>query len=204
MWKVMSWNKSKTLSRQHSFHLSLLVLFAVSVMVACSSQPVPLAAKAGTTFSMALSEIPNLSVGFESMIWTADDQRGKLIAKLVNGPGPDTDLVTRYITRTRPDPATSNLVKGPSVFFAFVWAPEQLIALFDIPCEVVAGHYGIEFRIERPVSATEPDDIIPYAEGTNPLSHLEVEAGDGCGAEQFTDFLGFKTWQQWCGNNLKA
>ena len=168
--------------------LAVVASLVISVMMACGSQTVPLIAKAGTTFSIAIDEDHRSEhgVGFASLIWTEGDQRGNLIAKLHGGPGPDTDLVTRYITRAAPDLSSSRLVldKNESSGALGLSLPQQAIGLFDIPCTVVAGQYSIEFRVERPGEA--PDLL---AEANTVLSQITIE-NDGQCENRPTQFLG--------------
>ena len=49
-------------------------------------------------------------VGFGSLVWKENDQRGSLIATLRDGPGPDIQLTTRYISRARPDLSSSAML----------------------------------------------------------------------------------------------
>jgi hypothetical protein len=125
--------------------LTLTILLAVG----CGSEPFPLAAQAGSTIAIPVvgekTANTNHPIGYGgTMLQQAgiyDDQRGELVFKLTGGGFVHT-LITRFVTRLAPDPATQvaidNAVDDPS---AALLGLAQVLALVDIPMSVGEGDY---------------------------------------------------------------
>jgi hypothetical protein len=150
--------------------------------VACSFQPVPLAARKGSTIVIPLAGGSNVRVGF-SALGHVDRQYGTTHAFLVPyvEPGPDCGALdpeetdpadpawpgieapVRWLTRAWPDPASPAAIENslPSTLFGQIFG--QVVALIDIPRDeaLVPGAYAWCFFTRLPDGTVGP----PYYEG---------------------------------------
>lgn len=139
-----------------------LALLLTLLAAACTSEPVPLSAQAGSTLLVALGDeaIVGGSVGYASPYRGFDDQRGELRLELVGNEGSGLEPVvlhTRYVTRVHADPASH-----ASIFpHLFDWRLALVLALVDIPPDTPPGTYEIRYARRRRVDATTYEDLTP-------------------------------------------
>jgi hypothetical protein len=126
---------------------------------ACTFRPVPLVAQAGTTIVVPVAgeAMQGRWIGYESDTSRAagihDDQRGGIVFVLVDdalAPTVEHELVTRFVTRAVPDPATfAALGNGRDMMDL-----AQVVAVVDVPATTPPGDYVLVLRRVRRVAAT--------------------------------------------------
>lgn len=144
----------------------LVAFVAVAALAGCTARPIPLAVQAGSTFVVPLSKDSEFYLlGYESEVTRAqgrfDDQRGEIVFVLVDDESTERELVTRWVTRAWPDPASpagiaNSLPEPIGVMSA------QVVALVDVPAEIPSGDYTLQARVRRRTSAdgsTPPEDM---------------------------------------------
>jgi hypothetical protein len=171
------------------FHQRLAILgLAVAAALACSGQPAPLAARAGTSIVLAVGGDLNLggSAAYGSTIYDDggiyDDQRGKLRLQVDTSAvtGTPTLIDVRLATRLVADPATNLAINIDPQVLIGVAGLSTVVALVDLPASLEPGTWPIRFVRERPPGST-PVEF--------PFQHdLEVLPAAG---ENFTPLLAF-------------
>jgi hypothetical protein len=154
-------------------------------LAGCGSAPVPLVARAGTTFGMAIGgDNEKIAFGTADRV---DPQRGALIFELLDA---DTNaLVTtlpaRLVTRVAADPASDAGFDPQFQVGDFTpWLFEQAVALVDIPSTVPGDLYKIKIRRAQNTTGTPAIDNSPADSTLWTLEILPASAGD----QDFTPF----------------
>jgi hypothetical protein len=155
---------------------SLLLAALAVAAAACSSRPVPLSVQAGASFALAVAGESGPVVGFGGA-WLAaagryDDQRGDLSFVLVAPNGAERALVTQFVTRVWPDPASDGGIAndvGGAVFPGVGVA--EAVAIVDVPAATPPGPYRIEIRRRRRISMSQWETLpgVDYAQSIQVL-----------------------------------
>lgn len=132
------------------------VLAFTLALAACSSQPVPLAVQAGSSFTLAVSgellDGDRLGYGGDwlEQAGRLDMQRGELLFVLRDDTGAEWTLHTRLVTRVTPDPASdAALDQRIDPWLGSAAGFSQAIALVEIPADVPPAGYALELRRRR-------------------------------------------------------
>jgi hypothetical protein len=141
--------------------------FLVLELLACTSEPVPLSAQAGSTVLLALTDehIFGGGVGYESPYFGFDDQRGETVLRIVGGDprAPrEIPLATRYVTRVYADPA-SNATLFPDLYDERL---VQVLAIVDIPADTPAGTYAVRYGRRRRIDQDTYEEVAPVVPAT--------------------------------------
>lgn len=149
------------------------ILLMLATAAACSSDPTPMAAPAGSTITIPVSSdaLQQQEIGHGSELLAAvgryDLQRGELRFHFAAGGGSASSFTVspRMITRAGPDPAS------PAAFAAIaefnITGRFQVLALVDLPATAQPGSYVIQIQRCRrtrpagPCTALSPD--LPYS-----------------------------------------
>lgn len=130
---------------------------AMAVALGCGSQPVPLAARAGSSFAFALSGeagagdgfingMEDFDIGYASTDGSATDvQRGEVEFYLVDASSNTEILETQLISRALPDRASDLGITNGAAATANVGIGQVLAVVF-IPDTVQAGDYTLKAR----------------------------------------------------------
>lgn len=140
--------------------LRVALALAALCTAACSSQPVPLSAQAGSSIAIAVSgemlDGERLGYGGD---WLAamgrqDAQRGELLFVLRDAAGVERTLRTRVVTRVAPDPASdAALDQRVDPWLGAAAGLAQAIAIVEIPADVPPGSHALELRRQRALAS---------------------------------------------------
>ncbi len=171
--------------------LSLWIASGSFLVAACGSAPVPMVAKSGTSFALAIGGEGDVTehIGYGSDFVGLNDQRGKLVFTLSDETS-TYELGTRLVTRTVPDPASRAGLDGLwGVPLGGFVRMHQVLAVVDIPCEVLSGHYDISAFNRVQVGPDTFETLATSALTENELRHIHVERDEDC-VEAFTELAG--------------
>jgi hypothetical protein len=157
------------------------------VLSACTGRPIPLAVRRGSTFVLPLSaDTFEFNLGYESEITRqlglGDPQRGALELVLRHPTtGQQHALVTRFVTRAWPDPASPAGIRNG---LAGGVLAGQVVAVIDVPLSVPAGDYALEARRlwrdpRNPTAPPVQDAVFFWNQPPPDLGTLTVLAGTG-------------------------
>jgi hypothetical protein len=177
--------KFETRSSSRTQTIACALCCLMLTLAGCASAPVPLVARAGTTFGMAIGgDIEKIAYGTADRV---DPQRGALIFELLDADTQAlvTTLPARLVTRVAADPASDAAFDPQFEVEGFTpWLFEQSVALVDIPSTVPGDTYKIKIRRAQNITGTPAIDNSP-AEST--LWTLEILPATG-GDQDFTPF----------------
>lgn len=150
--------------------LAIAAPLAAALGLGCRSQPAPLTAQAGTSFTLMLAGESTASnpdgplsinnVGFNSTWYDgdiSDVQRGEVKFYLYKD-GAETPLETELVTRIFPDPASDVGLQNGGIFFPLgqdEFGMGQLVALIYIPEDTAADSYFLRARKKVGGATTE-------------------------------------------------
>lgn len=165
--------------------LASVILSSAVVCAGCLGEPIPKQVRAGSTFAVPF--LVTTAIGFGAQPGTQgpdallgpDPQRGDVRFALCSNTSctPELPLVTRFLSRVHPDPASPAGLTDRVTVFGTTFESTltgQPVAVLDVPVGTPAGIYTL--RYFRAAAAT------PAA--STPLESIEILAGT---EEQFTD-----------------
>lgn len=172
-----------------------LLLATLAAGAACSSQPLPLSAQAGSSVALAVAGEASYgtTLGYDGTLLAAagrhDDQRGELLFVLRDpASGAEHPLETQLVTRTRPDPASDAGLASRIADELALYGIAQPLALLRIPAATPPGRYDVEIRRRRRLAGGGFESLPgpPYAQS---LHVLPAQVNGVVGAP--TALLGF-------------
>lgn len=136
--------------------LAILVLSSGLICSACLGQPIPKQVRAGTTFALPINLIDRLGFGVQpgagdpEGLLGSDPQRGDVRFVLCTNESctPETRLVTRYLARIHPDPASNAALSGQVSLGAMTldsFLLGQPVAILDVPLATPSGTYDLRY-----------------------------------------------------------
>jgi hypothetical protein len=185
-------------------------------LAGCEARPIPMRVVRDSSFLFPL-KTPAFGNALSRSLGIEDRQRGDLIvaicpqanpycsppavpAPCLPTPAEGFYLVTRYVTRVMPHPASNAGLRGYLDIPHYpLWEPNwglvgQDLALLDVPANVCPGNYELSVRVRPALSAPGQNETLyglgvdlevlnvpdndPNANGTNPLSANPLGSGN--------------------------
>ena len=136
--------------------LARLILSSGLICSACLGQPIPKQVRAGTTFALPINLISGLGFGVQpgagdpERLLGSDPQRGDVRFVLCANDSctPETRLVTRYLARIHPDPASNAALSGQVSLGGMTldsFLLGQPVAILDVPLATPSGTYTLRY-----------------------------------------------------------